>query len=307
MRGLLIIAALIVPLAQAAPAEPVAIAQRGMDRVKSLLASGKSDDAIVVLRQLVRDEPANAAAHNMLGSLLNSRGHFAEALPHAEEAARLDPNNMRYRYNRGVVRAEHGCFTEAVADFDAALAADPKLTYAWLERGAAELSLDDRAGARADWIRAAQSDPKLIWVRWYQATGDFVEGRLAEAAAGFDAVAAAETAFVPAKLWRAIAHGRAGTELPIDDPGTRDWPAPALRYFRKEIDEAALLKIAGEDRASGDRRRTAETHFFIAQRALIAGDRVRARGHLRRALAIPSPRHVWRIAAERDLKQLEGR
>ncbi|MEO7602604.1 MAG: hypothetical protein ABIS39_05005 [Sphingomicrobium sp.] len=163
------------------------------------------------------------------------------------------------------------------------------------------------AGARADWAKAAQSDPKLIWVHWYEATGEFVGGRFVKAAAGFDRVAAAEPGFVPAKLWRAIAHGRVGTAQAIEDPESADWPAPALRYFRKEIDQAALLKVAGEDHVSGDSRRIAEAHFFLAQRALIDQDRAAARDHLRRALAIPSPRHVWRIAAERDLKQLDGR
>ncbi|MEO7655043.1 MAG: tetratricopeptide repeat protein [Sphingomicrobium sp.] len=286
---------------------PVEAAQSGMDRVKVLLESGTPTEAITALRQLVRDEPANAAAHNMLGSLLNSGGNYAEALPHAEAAARLDPGNVPYRYNRGVVRAEHGRFVEAVADFDAALAADPNQPYAWLERGAAKLSLGDVAGARADWRTAATRDPKLIWTHWYEATGDFVEGRFVEAAAGFDRVAAAEPGFVPAKLWRAIAHARAGTPLAVEEPGSADWPAPAVRFLRKKVDEAALLMTAGEDRVSGDKRRTAEAYFFIAQRALIDGDTAAARDHLRRALAIPSPRHVWRIAAEGDLNQLEDR
>ena len=307
MRHFPALAALLLCAGNTEPPSPAERTGALLTEVRALAAIGKTPEAIARLRKAVEAEPANAAAHNALGSLLNSKGHFAEALPHAEQAVALDPGNARYRYNRGVVRAEHGRFAEAVADFDIALAAHPDLTYAWLERGAAKLSLDDVAGARADWAKAAQSDPKLIWVHWYQATGDFVEGRFAEAAAGFNRIAAAEPAFVPAKLWRAIAHGRGGKALAVDDPGSTDWPEPAVRFFRKEIDEAALLKIAGEDRVSGDRRRTAEAHYFIAQRALIEGDRATARDHLWWALAIPSPRHVWRIAAERDLKQLEGR
>ena len=288
-------------------AQPAVSAETGMDQVRALLAAGKSEEAIDALRSLVRSEPSNAAAHNALGSLLNSKGYFAAALPHAEKAVELDPANLRYRYNRGVVRAEHGRFAEAIADFDAALAADPKQAYAWLERGAAKLSLGDSAGARADWRKAAEVEPKLIWTRWYEATGDFVEGRFAAAAAGFDAVAAAEPGFVPAKLWRTIAHGRAGRRIETPEPVSAEWPAAVLRLLQGELEEAALLTEAADDRISGDRRRIAEAHFFLAQRGLIDGDSAAARDHLRRSLAILSPRHVWRIAAERELKQLEQR
>jgi tetratricopeptide (TPR) repeat protein len=300
MRPLVLAAALLIAASSASGQE----AARPIDAVRALLGAGKSDEALATLRQLVREEPGNAAAHNMLGSLLNSSGHYAEALPHAEKAVELDPANGRYRYNRGVVRAEHGRFAEAVADFDAALAAHPDLTYAWLERGAAKLSLGDLPAARADWQMAAKTDPKLIWPHWYEATGDFIAGDFARAAAGFDRVAAAEAGFDAAKLWSTIARGRTGIATQAAAPGGSGWPAPVVRFLRGELDEEGLLKEAATDRISGDQRRTAEAHFFIAQKALIAGDQPKARSHLRLALAIPSPRHVWRIAAERDLRLL---
>jgi tetratricopeptide (TPR) repeat protein len=298
MRRFLAAAAILIGLA----ASPVS--GQVPESIKALLGAGKTEEALTALRRLVRDEPANAAAHNALGSILNSNGHYAEALVHAEKAAELEPANRRFRYNRGVVRAEHGRFADAIADFDAALAADPKHPYAWLERGAAKLSLGDVAAARADWAKAAEADHKLIWPIWYEATGDFVAGDFAQAAAGFDRVAAAEPAFASAGLWSAIAHGRAGTATVPAAPHGSVWPAPVLRYLRGELEEAALLTEAARDRISGDKRRTAEAHFFIAQRALIDGKRDVAREHLRQALAIPSPRHVWRIAAERDLNGL---
>ena len=287
-----------------AVASPAQAAQDGMEAVRALLAAGKTDQAIIALRQIVRDHADNAAAHNALASVLNNNGHYAEALVHAEKAAELEPDNLRYRYNRGVVRAEHGRFAEAIADFDAALAADRKQPFALLERGAAKLSLGDLSAARADWAKAAEADPKLIWPVWYEATGAFVAGDFGKAATGFDRVAAAEPDFAPAKLWSAIAHGRAGARKVAAPPLGNGWPTPAIRFLRRELDEAALLADAASDRISGDRRRLAEAHFFIAQRALIEGDKGNARDHLQRALAIASPRHVWRIAAERDLEQL---
>ena len=302
MRAIFGIAAALILAGNAPPASEAAAAK--VVEARSLLADGRSQEALAIFREAVRLDPNHAGAHNALGSLLNRSGHYAEALPHAERAVALDPGNARYRYNRGVVRAEHGRFTEAIADFDAALAAHPDLTYAWLERGAAKLSLNDSAGARADWRKAAETDAKLIWPAWYAATGEIVDGRFAEAAAAFDRVAEAEPGFVPAKLWRAIAHGRAGKPIEVPEPGSGEWPAPVLDYLRGRISADALIRLAGEDLASGDKRRVAEAHFFMAQRALIQGDRAGAVTQLRKALAIPTPRHVWRIVAERDLARL---
>ncbi len=294
-----VLAASAVPSAPAIPP-----AQAAIETARRLLAEGRSAEAIAAFRQAIALDPANAAAHNALGSLLNSAGHYAEALPHAEAAARLEPGNARYRYNRGVVRAEHGRFAEAIADFDHALAAHPELAYAWLERGAARLSLGDGAGAERDWAEAGKRDPQLVWVEWYRATGAFVAGRYADAAAGFDRVAAAEPGFAPAPLWRTIAHGRAGTPIAAAAAGT-EWPAPVLDFARGAITAERLLAIAGEDRASGDRRRIGEALFFLGQLALIAGRDGAAVGYFRRALEIVAPRHVWKISAVRELRLLE--
>jgi tetratricopeptide (TPR) repeat protein len=306
LRALVGLAAASLALGNAPGDVPVNASKAKFEEARALLASGRSTEAIPILREATRLDPKNAAAHNALGSVLNSSGQYAEALPHAEAAVALDPANGRYRYNRGVVRAEHGRFAEAIADFDAALAAHADLTYAWLERGAAKLSLGDREGARRDWEAAGNADPKLIWTQWYRATGDFVEGRYVEAAKGFDRVAESEPGFAPAKLWQALAHGRAGATVVPSEPDGSDWPAPVIRQLLGKMSAEQLLQEAAKDRISGDRRRVAEAHFFLAQQALIRNDRSVAIGHLEKALAIQSPRHVWRIAAERDLRLLES-
>lgn len=278
-----------------------------VEEARALLAVGNDKDAISRFREAVALDQRNAVAHNALGSLLNSSGHYAEALRHAQRAVDLEPGNARYRYNRGVVLAEHGRFPEAIADFDIALAAYPDLTYAWLERGAAKMSLNDRDGAWRDWEAAERADPKLIWTRWYRATGDFLEGRFTEAAKGFDQVAKAEPGFVPAKIWQAVAHGRVGDRFQPSQSNSGDWPAPILQHYLGTITADELLGRASDDKISGDQRRVGEAHYFLAQHAMSRADLGAAVDHLRRALATKSPRHVWRMAAERDLKQLQAR
>ena len=307
LRALIAIAGAFTLVGAAPPATPTDASKAKLDEARALLGAGRSSDAIALLREAVTLDRKNAAAHNALGSLLNRTGHYADALPHAEAAVALDPANARYRYNRGVVLAEHGRFAEAIADFDIALAAHPDLTYAWLERGAAKYSLGDSRGAQADWDRAGEVDPKLIWVRWYKATSDFMGGRYADAQAAFDAVARDQPEFDAARIWRFVASGRAGSPVAVEPGSGSDWPAPIAQYLAGAQTADALLKAVEEDRTTGDRRRVAEAHFFIAQQAIVAGRESVAIDQLRKALAIETPRHVWRIIAERDLKSLESR
>lgn len=292
----------VTPAVRAAPTDSAAAR---IEAAKAALGTGRTDDAIANFRAALAIEPGNAVAHNALGSLLNSAGRYAEALPHALAAVAADPRNGRYRYNAGVVLAEHGRFDEARAAFDVAIAAHPDLTYAYLERGAVRLSLGDAAGARADWAKAAEVEPKLIWTQWYPATGHFVAGDYRQAAEGFERVAAAEPAFVPAQLWRTVALARAGTPIATPSVAGGDWPAPILNHYRGALSAESLLALAADDRASGDQRRIGEAHFFIGQRALTNGRRAEAAAHFRKALAVKAPRHVWKIAAERELQQLK--
>jgi len=283
------------------------LAQTATDRLQEanrLLATGKTEEALVQLRAAVAAEPENGRARHGLGSILNSLGYYPEALRHAEAAVAAEPDNGRFRYGLGVVLAEHGRFAESVENFDKALAAHPDVTYAWLERGAARLALGDGPGATSDWARARETAPTLIWTKWYPATGDFLAGRYAAAAASFERVAKAEAGFAPAPVWAHIARRRSGGKEDVPTLATKDWPAPVLDYFAGRLSGEQLLVLAAEDKKSGDARRIGEAHFFMGQKALIEGDRPSARNHLQRAVAVDAPRHVWKMAAERDLARL---
>ena len=286
-----------------------ALAQSVADRLQEanrLLAVGKVEEAVAQLRAAVVAEPRNGRARHGLGSMLNSLGYYPEALRHAEAAVAAEPTNGRYRYGYGVVLSEHGRFAEAIENFDRALAAHPDLTYGWLERGAARLSAGDGAGAAADWARARETAPTLIWTEWYPATGDFLAGRYAAAAAAFERVATAEPGFAPAPVWALIAHRRSGGSEAVPTPSTKDWPAPVLDYFAGRVSGEQILALAAEDKKSGDARRIGEAHFFIGQKALIDGRPAPARDHFRKAVAVEAPRHVWKMAAERELQRLGG-
>ena len=283
------------------------LAQTAVERLAEanrLRSEGKTGEALVQLRAAAETEPGNGRVRYALGSILNAQGYYPEALRHAEAAVTAEPANGRFRYGYGVVLAEHGRFAEAVENFDQALTAHPDMTYGWLERGAAKLSLGDGAGAAADWRRARESAPRLIWTVWYPATGDFLAGRFAMAADAFKRVSKAEPGFAPAPVWAYVADRRAGAHATVPKPASDDWPTPVLDHFTGKLGPEALLSLAAKEMKSGDERRIGEAHFFIAQKALLEGNRDLAAGHLRMAIAADAPRHLWKLAAERDLETL---
>jgi tetratricopeptide (TPR) repeat protein len=227
-------------------------------------------------------------------------------LVHAEAAVVAAPAEFRYRLNRGIVLVEHGRFAEAIADFDFALARDPALPYAYLEKGSALLSLNRDEEARLQWPLARKADPSIIWPEWYEALDDFIHRRFADAATRFDRVAAAEPAFAPADVWRALSRARAGLPPPPITRSGEDWPVQLYRLHRGELTLEQVLAIAAADTTTGDRRRVGEALFVAAERAAVAGQARAARELYERSVAVSAPRHAWKVAAERELSRLQG-
>ena len=270
----------------------------------ALQKEGKVEQAIAVLRSAVETTPADPVLRNMLGALLNRSGQYGEALTHANAAATLAPDHPRYRLNRGIVLVEHGRFSDAVLDFNFALTHDGTLVYGYLERGSALLSLDKPEDAKAQWALARKTDPNLIWPEWYEGLQDFIEGRHQDAAARFDRVAVAEPGFGAAALWRNLARARAGLPLAATRPAVGAWPEPLDRLIRGEATLDQVLRIAEQDRVTGDPRRVGEALFVAAEIAAVAGRTSEATVLYRRAAAVTAPRHAWKIAAERGLARL---
>ncbi len=60
--------------------------QKKLDQVKSLRRSGKTDEAISILTELLSDHPSSAEANCLMAWCLDSLGREREAIPHYEAA-----------------------------------------------------------------------------------------------------------------------------------------------------------------------------------------------------------------------------
>src|SRR4051812_35136385 len=73
---------------KAAQGEDVAMLLR---EAAALLQAGKPDEAEPLLRRALKSAPNNADAHNLLGAVLDQRGHARAAEREFLEALRLNP------------------------------------------------------------------------------------------------------------------------------------------------------------------------------------------------------------------------
>jgi tetratricopeptide (TPR) repeat protein len=101
----------------------------------------------------------NSTAQAGLGSALFYRDRFKEALPHLEQAAKLDPKNAHAHLSFGRGLDAVGRSQGAFAEFQAAIALDPKNVHAENEVGAALLAQGKLADAQRHFERAVEIDP----------------------------------------------------------------------------------------------------------------------------------------------------
>lgn len=118
-------------------------------------------DAIEYFSELVKKEPRNAWAYNLLGLVREQRGEFEAAIRDFTEALRYDPQLAVAYNNRGIALDRSGELEKAVADYSEAIKLDPQYAAAFNNRGLAQAKKSDFKRAIADFDQAIRFDPKF--------------------------------------------------------------------------------------------------------------------------------------------------
>jgi len=106
------------------------------------LEMGRSEVAIQHLEEAARVDPGNVKAIGTLGSLYNSRGDLARAMPRLQQAVKLRPDIALNHYNLGAAQTRSGQSTDAALSFEEALRLNPNLEPAWVGLANMALALD---------------------------------------------------------------------------------------------------------------------------------------------------------------------
>ncbi len=199
-------------------------------RVSSVLvAVGRSDEALVMLRKVLEKRPASAEAHHYIGRALMEQGpgHEAEALRYLRRAVDLDANRAEYRvYVAWVANEIMPPQLEVVRDeVDRALALDQRNPEAYWQRGV----LERMQGAVDDAIRDEKHALELRPSRYeaHAVLAECYEDKNNDAAAATEwrtALAGERTPapdIAPHPYWRFklgrlfFEHGNSGAALPL--------------------------------------------------------------------------------------------
>ena len=113
-----------------------------LDSGVALLQQGRPQDAWTVFRDILAEQPANAAAWHMMGLILLQSGRRRDAIGHILRSITLDPHCAAAHSNLGRALRDDGALEEALESCDRALALDPGLVNAKINRANALTDLD---------------------------------------------------------------------------------------------------------------------------------------------------------------------
>ncbi len=94
------------------------------------LRSGRSEEALDLLREAVRHDPASARSQAALGYELSRLGRALEALGHLAEAVRLEPRWADVRYQYGLLLHATNRNQDAAREMECAIAINPSYVVA---------------------------------------------------------------------------------------------------------------------------------------------------------------------------------
>ena len=116
---------------------PESAARRLLQQALGLAQAGRRAEAIVLLRELAREQPAQIPARCLLGALLRETGDDAAALRELDAAAAFAPHDARLQETRASVLLAVRRFGDAEQAARVALQTDPRRPHALLHLGLA--------------------------------------------------------------------------------------------------------------------------------------------------------------------------
>jgi superkiller protein 3 len=157
-----------------------------LQRAAELLQSGKLDEAESILRHVIRANPKNADAHNLLGAVMDQRGKPVEAEREYRTALRFNPNSISAMANLGVLLAHTQREAEAEKVFASVLRLSPQHAQATINLGLLYASRKDYERAAELLTKANELQPRTFDILFQLGVALYNLKRLNDAAAAFE-------------------------------------------------------------------------------------------------------------------------
>ena len=127
---------------------------------KSLLASGKYEQALKCFDKAINLDPGDAWHHSSKGNALMRWGKYDEAMKCYDEAIRLDPHWDLRHSSKGDALVQWGKHQEAVECYDEAIRLAPQFAWNYRSKGDALVQLGKHKEAMEYYDKAIRLDPE---------------------------------------------------------------------------------------------------------------------------------------------------
>lgn len=136
-------------------------AAQAVDAAAKMFTQGRIKPAADLARQIVKNHPDNADAHNILGVAVNALGDPKEGAALVQRAIRLRPGNPVYYANLGEIERRRGRAAEARKALTKAIELDPKQASAQNNLGILHYDNREYRQARDRYLKAIEANPNF--------------------------------------------------------------------------------------------------------------------------------------------------
>ncbi len=244
-----------------------------------LVEQGKREQAVAILRDLVRTQPANPDARLLLGSVLMEAGRRDESIAQLREAVRLLPDSAEAHNALGEAYHAFGEIKAARPEFERAVELDPRHAQAQVNLGEVLLQQGEAQPAAPHLdqaIRLLGSKPDAAFPHYLRAKVYSEERDAAKAASELQQAVALRADF--AEAWSDLGEARKSL---ADDAG-------ALTAFRRAV------SLSPED---------AVAQYRLGAQLLESGAAHEAVAHLETAVRLDAKNQPALNALQRALRQ----
>jgi lipoprotein NlpI len=226
----------------------------------------------------------SSEAYYLRASAYIGKADYDRAIKDLDESVRLTPSSSIAFDFRGWAYLGKFEFKRAIQDFDQAIQLDSKNSFAYANRGIAEFLLGDYGKAENDFVQNEKLSPKP--------------------ARGYS------------DLERLLAHLRdakgkmPGTDLKLGAPDLTQWPGPIIGFYGGFGTEDTVLSAADSTFPAEKKWKLCQAYFFLAEHALLHGDREKAMQLLQKSLdtgATADAEYMWARGELHNLQDIDNK
>jgi lipoprotein NlpI len=273
---------------------------------------GNFDRAIQDYDQAIRMNPNYALAIYNRANAYKGKGEFDRAIQDFDQSIRLNPNYAPAFNNRGNAYYGKGEFDRAIKDYDQAIRMNLNYTAAYDNRGLAYKHKGDSDRAITDFDQAIRLDPGSPLIFFHRGQAQFSSGQYDLALRDFASAHQIQPKDVYTIIWMYLAQARSGdnhqTELQknVAEMDLTKWPAIVANLYLGGATPESVLAAAADPDPKKEKSHYCEANFFLAERALLTGNRLEAVSLLQKALDTGATLNFEYWAAKDELRKLDS-